>query len=137
MIVEHFCTHTRHKIGGRAKAMVVTNSREHAVRYKLWFDKYIKEKGYTDVRSLVAFSGEIMLKEFGDKKFTEVGMNNGIKESELPEKFNTEEYQVLLVAEKYQTGFDQPLLHSMYVDKRLSGIQTVQTLSQTDAQHQG
>lgn len=120
VIVEHFRTHTRHKIGGRAKAMVVTGSREHAVRYKLGFDKYIKDKGYTDVKSLVAFSGEITLKEFGDKKFTEVGMNNGIKETELPEKFNTEEYQVLLVAEKYQTGFDQPLLHSMYVDKRLA-----------------
>ena len=81
------------------------------------------------MKSLVAFSGEIMLKEFADKKFTEVSMNKGVKESELPEKFNTEEYQVLLVAEKYQTGFDQPLLHSMYVDKRLSGIQAVQTLS--------
>ncbi|MFZ1548539.1 MAG: type I restriction endonuclease [Candidatus Nitrotoga sp.] len=137
VIVEHFRTHTRHKIGGRAKAMVVTGSREHAVRYKLGFDKYIKDKGYTDVKSLVAFSGEIMLKEFGDKKFTEVGMNNGIKESELPEKFNTEEYQVLLVAEKYQTGFDQPLLHSMYVDKRLAGIQAVQTLSRLNRTTRG
>lgn len=137
VIVEHFRTHTRHKIGGRAKAMVVTNSREHAVRYKLGFDKYIKQKGYGDVKSLVAFSGEISLKEFGEKKFTEVGMNNGIKESELPEKFNTEEYQVLLVAEKYQTGFDQPLLHSMYVDKRLSGIQAVQTLSRLNRTTRG
>ncbi|WP_433968289.1 type I restriction endonuclease subunit R [Tunturiibacter gelidiferens] len=137
VIVEHFRTHTRHKIGGRAKAMVVTGSREHAVRYKLGFDKYIKEKGYADIRSLVAFSGEIMLKEYGDKKFTEIGMNNGIKESELPEKFNTEEYQVLLVAEKYQTGFDQPLLHSMYVDKRLSGIQAVQTLSRLNRTTRG
>lgn len=136
VIVEHFRTHTRHKIGGRAKAMVVTNSREHAVRYKLGFDKYIKDKGYTDVKSLVAFSGEITLKEFADKKFTEVGMN-GIKESELPEKFNTVEYQVLLVAEKYQTGFDQPLLHSMYVDKRLSGIQAVQTLSRLNRTMRG
>jgi type I restriction enzyme R subunit len=137
VIVEHFRTHTRHKIGGRAKAMVVTGSREHAVRYKLGFDKYIRDKGYTDVKSLVAFSGEITLKEFGDKKFTEVGMNNGIKESELPEKFNTEEYQVLLVAEKYQTGFDQPLLHSMYVDKRLAGIQAVQTLSRLNRTTRG
>lgn len=137
VIVEHFRTHTRHKIGGRAKAMVVTNSREHAVRYKLGFDKYIKSKKYTDVKSLVAFSGEITLKEFGDKKFTEVGMNNGIKETELPEKFNTEEYQVLLVAEKYQTGFDQPLLHSMYVDKRLAGIQAVQTLSRLNRTTRG
>jgi type I restriction enzyme R subunit len=137
VIVEHFRTHTRHKIGGRAKAMVVTGSREHAVRYKLGFDKYIKDKGYTDVKSLVAFSGEITLKEFVDKKFTEVNMNNGIKESELPEKFNTEEYQVLLVAEKYQTGFDQPLLHSMYVDKRLSGIHAVQTLSRLNRTTRG
>lgn len=137
VIVEHFRTHTRHKIGGRAKAMVVTSSREHAVRYKLGFDKYIKEKGYTDVKSLVAFSGEISIKDFADKKFTEVSMNNGIKESELPEKFSTEEYQVLLVAEKYQTGFDQPLLHSMYVDKRLSGIQAVQTLSRLNRTTRG
>ena len=137
VIVEHFRTHTRHKIGGRAKAMVVTGSREHAVRYKLGFDKYIKEKGYTDVKSLVAFSGEITLKEFADKKFTEVGMNHGIKETELPEKFNTEDYQVLLVAEKYQTGFDQPLPHSMYVDKRLAGIQAVQTLSRLNRTTRG
>ncbi len=137
VIVEHFRTHTRHKIGGRAKAMVVTGSREHAVRYKLGFDKYIKDHGYNDVKSLVAFSGEISIKEFGDRKFTEVGMNNGIKESELPEKFNSEEYQVLLVAEKYQTGFDQPLLHSMYVDKRLAGIQAVQTLSRLNRTTRG
>ena len=117
--------------------MVVTGSREHAVRYKLGFDKYIQDKGYTDVKSLVAFSGEIILKEYADKKFTEMTMNNGIKESELPEKFNTEEYQVLLVAEKYQTGFDQPLLHSMYVDKRLSGIQAVQTLSRLNRTTRG
>lgn len=137
VIVEHFRTHTRHKIGGRAKAMVVTGSREHAVRYKLGFDKYIKDRGYNDVKSLVAFSGEITLKEYSDKKFSEVTMNNGIKETELPEKFNTEEYQVLLVAEKYQTGFDQPLLHSMYVDKRLSGIQAVQTLSRLNRTTRG
>lgn len=137
VIVEHFRTHTRHKMGGRAKAMVVTGSREHAVRYKLGFDKYIKDKGYTDVKSLVAFSGEITLKEFAEKKFTEVGMNSGLKESELPAMFNTEEYQVLLVAEKYQTGFDQPLLHSMYVDKRLAGIQAVQTLSRLNRTTRG
>ena len=137
VIIEHFRTHTRHKIGGRAKAMIVTGSREHAVRYKLGFDNYIKDKGYEDLKSLVAFSGEIKLKEFGDKKFTEVNMNEGIKETELPEKFNSEDFQVLLVAEKYQTGFDQPLLHSMYVDKRLSGIQAVQTLSRLNRTTQG
>lgn len=129
VIVEHFRTFTRHKIGGRAKAMVVTSSREHAVRYKLAFDHYLKDKGYHDIRSLVAFSGDVTLKEFPDRKFTEVGMNHGIKERELPGKFATDEYRVLLVAEKYQTGFDQVLLHTMYVDKRLSGIQAVQTLT--------
>jgi type I restriction enzyme R subunit len=137
IIVEHFRTHTRHKIGGRAKAMVVTSSREHAVRYKLAFDNYIKDKGYSGIRSLVAFSGEVALKDRADQKFTEVGMNQGIKETELPEKFNTEEYQVLLVAEKYQTGFDQPLLHTMYVDKRLAGIQAVQTLSRLNRTMRG
>ncbi|MEX2367471.1 MAG: type I restriction endonuclease [Pseudohongiellaceae bacterium] len=137
IIVEHFITHTRHKIGGRAKAMVVTGSREHAVRYKLAFDQYIKDNKITGVRSLVAFSGEISLKDHAGKTFTEVTMNNGIKEIELPEKFNTEEYQVLLVAEKYQTGFDQPLLHTMYVDKKLSGIQAVQTLSRLNRTTRG
>jgi len=129
VIVEHFINSTKHKIGGRAKAMVVTRSRLHAVKYKLEFDKYITEKGYKDVKSLVAFSGTVVDPDFPDKSYTETGLNQGIKESELPERFSTEEYQVLLVAEKYQTGFDQPLLHTMYVDKRLSGIQAVQTLS--------
>lgn len=129
IIVEHFRSYTRHKIGGRAKAMVVTSSREHAVRYKLAFDSYLKDKNYTDIKTLVAFSGEVALKDYPGTKFTEVGMNGGISESELPECFGSEEYQVLLVAEKYQTGFDQPLLHTMYVDKRLAGVQAVQTLS--------
>lgn len=137
IIIEHFRDHTRHKIGGRAKAMVVTNSREHAVRYKLAFDAYLKEKGYTDIKSLVAFSGDVVLKDLPGHKYNEVGMNQGIKESELPAKFNTEEYQVLLVAEKYQTGFDQPLLHTMYVDKRLSNIQAVQTLSRLNRTTRG
>ena len=129
IIVEHFRSYTRHKIGGRAKAMVVTSSRLHAVRYKLAFDKYILEKGYKDVKTLVAFSGSVTDPDIPDKQYSEVAMNNGIKESELPDKFSSEQYQILLVAEKYQTGFDQPLLHTMYVDKRLSGIQAVQTLS--------
>lgn len=129
VIIEHFRTHVRHKIGGKAKAMVVTGSRLHAVRYKQAFDKYIKTKGYTDIKSLVAFSGSVDDPKLPGQSFTEVGMNQGIKEKELPDKFASDDYQVLLVAEKYQTGFDQPLLHTMYVDKRLSGIQAVQTLS--------
>jgi type I restriction enzyme, R subunit len=128
IIIEHFRNHTCHKIGGRAKAMVVTRSREHAVKYKLAFDKYIQEKGYRDIKSLVAFSGSINLDEFPDQTFTEENMN-GIKTSEIPEKFESETYQVLLVANKFQTGFDQPLLHTMFVDKRLDGVQAVQTLS--------
>lgn len=129
VMVEHFRTHTMHKLGGRAKAMVVTGSRLHAVRYKQSFDRYIAEKGYEGIKTLVAFSGTVDDPEAPGKSYTEVGMNEGIKEKELPEKFSSEEYQVLLVAEKYQTGFDQPLLHTMYVDKRLAGVQAVQTLS--------
>lgn len=129
VMVEHFRASVRHKIGGRAKAMVVTDSRLAAVKYKLMFDEYLKEKNYTDIKTLVAFSGTVEDPECPGKKYTEVGMNGGISERELPEAFDTEEYRVLLVAEKYQTGFDQPFLHTMYVDKLLSGIQAVQTLS--------
>lgn len=129
VMVEHFRAHTRHKIGGRAKAMVVTGSRLHAVRYKQAFDKYLAEHGYSGIKTLVAFSGEVVDPDVHGLSFTEVGMNAGIREKELPGKFASDDYQVLLVAEKYQTGFDQPLLHTMYVDKRLSGVQAVQTLS--------
>src|SRR5690606_1587606 len=87
VMVEHFRTHVRHKIGQRAKAMVVTESRLHAVRYKLAFDAYISSKGYTDVKSLVAFSGSVEDPDFKDKTYTEVGMNGGISERELPETF--------------------------------------------------
>lgn len=137
VIVEHFRTFTKHKIGGRAKAMVVTSSRLHAVRYKREIDKYIHEKGYRDVKALVAFSGEVIDPDFPDKKYTEVAMNKGIRETELADKFAIEEYQVLIVAEKYQTGFDQPLLHTMYVDKRLDGVQAVQTLSRLNRRAAG
>lgn len=128
VMVEHFRAKVRHKLDGRAKAMVVTGSRLHAVRYKQAFDKYIAEQGY-DIGVLVAFSGIVKDPDFEEVELTEVGMNKGIKEKELPEKFDSDQYQVLLVANKYQTGFDQPLLHTMYVDKRLSGVQAVQTLS--------
>jgi type I restriction enzyme R subunit len=133
-MVEHFQTVTRHKIGGRAKAMVVTGSRLEAVRYKQRFDDYIKRKGYA-IKTLVAFSGTVVDDKFPDVAYTEEKMNVGIREKELPERFATQEYQVLLVAEKYQTGFDQPLLHTMYVDKRLAGIQAVQTLSRLNRTH--
>ncbi len=125
IVVEHFRTHTAKKIGGRAKAMVVTSSRLHAVRYKLALDAYIAEHGYDELRTLVAFSGKVI--DEGDE-FTEPGMN-GFPESEAAERFGSDDYQVLIVAEKFQTGFDQPLLHTMYVDKVLTGLNAVQTLS--------
>lgn len=127
VMVEHFRQIVSKKIGGKAKAMVVTSSRLHAVRYKEEFDKYIKEKGYNDVKTIVAFSGKVMY-DNAPEGVTEVEMN-GFAEKELPKKFTTDEYQLLLVADKYQTGFDQPLLHTMYVDKKLSGVKAVQTLS--------
>ena len=134
VMVEHFQHFTRHKIGGHAKAMVVTGSRLEAVRYKQAFDRTIQEKGYP-IKSLVAFSGTVEDDKFPEKSYTEVEMNGGLKEKELPETFAKPEYRVLLVAEKYQTGFDQPLLHTMYVDKRLAGIQAVQTLSRLNRTH--
>ncbi|EMA43114.1 type I restriction endonuclease subunit R [Halococcus saccharolyticus] len=124
IIVEHYREHTQHKIGGRAKAMIVTDSRKAAVRYKRKIDEYLSEQDY-DLKALVAFSGTV---EEEGVEYTETGMN-GIQQSELPRKFSSSEYQVLVVAEKYQTGFDEPLLHTMYVDKKLSGVQAVQTLS--------
>ena len=137
VMIEHFRQHSIHKIGGKAKAMVVTSSRLHAVRYKQTFDKYLKENGYNDIKALVAFSGTVTDPDLPDVEYTEPRMNNGISEKQLPEKFATGEYRVLLVAEKYQTGFDQPLLHTMYVDKRLDGIQAVQTLSRLNRIHPG
>lgn len=135
VMVEHFRQISSKKIGGKAKAMVVTSSRLHAVRYKEEFDHYIKEKGYTDIRTLVAFSGKVLCDEFPD------GVSesdfNGFGEKELPKKFATDEYNLLLVADKYQTGFDQPLLHTMYVDKKLSGVKAVQTLSRLNRMHPG
>lgn len=135
VMVEHFNTVTRHKIGGKAKAMVVTGSRLEAVRYKQAFDRCIRDKGYHWIKTLVAFSGVVEDDEIPGQTYTEPGMNDGIRETELPEKFDSPDYQVLLVAEKYQTGFDQPLLHTLFVDKRLDGIQAVQTLSRLNRTH--
>lgn len=129
VIIEHFRSQVQHKIGGKAKAMLVTGSRLHAVRYYFEFDRYIKKMKYNDLGVLVAFSGTVKDNVTGTiKEYTEEGINK-ISETELPDKFAGGEYQVLLVAEKYQTGFDQPLLHTMYVDKKLSGVKAVQTLS--------
>lgn len=129
IIIEHFRLRVMQELGGRAKAMVVTGSRLSAVKYKKAFDRHIREKGYTGIRALVAFSGMVEDPEDPGATFTEVGMNNGLPEKELPERFGGDEYRVLIVADKYQTGFDQPLLQTMYVVKRLAGVQAVQTLS--------
>ena len=129
VIVEHFRLYVMSELGGRAKAMVVTGSRLAAVKYKLAFDRYIVDCGYSGIRSLVAFSGTVDDPDVPGMSYTEVAMNEGVAESELPETFGRDDYRVLLVAEKYQTGFDQPLLQTMYVVKRLAGVQAVQTLS--------
>ena len=99
------------------------------MKYKLAFDRYVRDQGYTGIRALVAFSGAVEDPDDPGSSYTEVSMNDGLAESELPEAFERDDYRVLLVAEKYQTGFDQPLLQTMYVVKRLAGVQAVQTLS--------
>ncbi|AEG02573.1 type I restriction endonuclease subunit R [Methylomonas methanica] len=134
IIVEHFRNHVKHHLGGQAKAMVVTSTRLQAVKYVQAFQAYIEQHGYRDVQPLVAFSGTVLDPDSG-QEYTEPGMNidsvtgKAISEKQLPERFNSPDYQVLLVANKYQTGFDQPKLMAMYVDKRLDGVQAVQTLS--------
>lgn len=129
-MVEHFRSQVAHKVGDKAKAMIVTRSRLHAVRYKLALDACLKEKGYP-YRSLVAFSGTV--KDAGID-YTEANMN-GYSEKQTAEVFRRPEYRFLVVANKFQTGFDQPLLHTMYVDKKLGGVNAVQTLSGLNRVH--
>ena len=136
VIVEHFRSSVRRRLDGKAKAMVVTRSRLHAVRFKRSFDEYVEEKGYADLKALVAFSGTVVDPDTGGE-FTEPAMNGGIPETQLRTEFAGDDYQVLLVANKYQTGFDQPLLCAMYVDKKLAGVQAVQTLSRLNRFHPG
>ncbi len=133
VIVEHFRRHVLSELEGHAKAMIVTGSREHALRYYFGVREYIKEKGYKDVKPLVAFSGDL---EVDGETYTEAAVN-GFSETELPKKFDTDDYQVLIVAEKYQTGFDQPKLCAMYVDRKLAGLQAVQTLSRLNRTYPG
>lgn len=124
IMIEHFFQNIYKKIGGKAKAMVVTSSRENAVKYYLFFREYLQEN-YPQYKALVAFSGD---KEIDGESYSEAGLN-GFSESMLKEEFKKDKYRFLIVAEKYQTGFDEPLLHTMYVDKALEGISAVQTLS--------
>ncbi|ACK50503.1 protein of unknown function DUF450 [Methylocella silvestris BL2] len=125
VIVEHFRRHVMAEMAGQAKAMVVTSSREAALKYYFGMRDYIEKQGYVDIKALVAFSGEL---EVDGRKWTEAAVNQ-FSETELPRRFDSDEYRVLIVAEKYQTGFDQPKLCAMYVDRKLAGLQAVQTLS--------
>ena len=133
VIVEHFrnciLNDSLFNLGGQAKAMVITPWRESAVKYRKAFEDYINKKGYTDIKAIVAFSGKVKLEDDPDnKEYTEVSMN-GFREDQLPAKFDTDEYNVLIVADKYQTGFDQKKLVAMYILKKLKGVNAVQTLS--------
>ena len=138
VVVEHFREAVAPLLNGRAKAMVVVGSRVEAVRWKLAIDRYIKDYGYR-IGTLVAFSGEVDDTDSGPDPFTEAGaaMNPALRGRDIREAFATPEFQILLVANKFQTGFDQPLLCGMYVDKRLAGIQAVQTLSRLNRAHPG
>lgn len=138
VIIEHFKDNILGLLGGQAKAMVATSSRKEAVRYKLGFEKYIAEKGYKNIHAMVAFSGEVAFSDNDPhvggllgEKFTETGknMNPGLKSRDMRKAFDTDDYQVMIVANKFQTGFDQPKLCAMYVDKKLGGVECVQTLS--------
>ncbi len=141
VIIEHFRQKTAGKIDGQAKAMVVTRSRLHAVRTQAALAAYIAKKGYDKgerpLRTLVAFSGSLADPDAPEASAVTESSINGFSEGQLPKKFHGPEYQVLVVAEKYQTGFDEPLLHTMYVDKKLSGVAAVQTLSRLNRTHPG
>ncbi len=142
VIVEHFRENIAHLLAGEAKAMVVTSSRMEAVRYKLAFDRYVKEMsakepGYEQIKALVAFSGEVNDFESGPEPFTEKNMNPGLNGRDMRKAFDTDDYQVMLVANKFQTGFDQPKLCAMYVDKKLNGVDCVQTLSRLNRTYPG
>ncbi|MCR5457089.1 MAG: DEAD/DEAH box helicase family protein [Clostridiales bacterium] len=125
VIVEHFRTTVMDELGGKAKAMVVTPSREAAVRYRQAFEDYVVKKGYSGIHALVAFSGKVKI---DDTEYSEPSIN-GFSEDKLTKRFDSDDYNVLLVANKYQTGFDQPKLCAMYVLKKLRGVNAVQTFS--------
>ena len=136
-IIEHFNAKIKHLLGGEAKAMVVTSSRLEAVRYKLAFEKYVNSKGYLGINAMVAFSGEVIDPDLPDTPFTENNMNPNLKGRDMRKAFDTSDYQVMLVANKFQTGFDQPKLVAMYVDKPLKGVECIQTLSRLNRTYRG
>ncbi|TXD96529.1 type I restriction endonuclease subunit R [Psychrobacter frigidicola] len=144
VIIEHFNKHVKGLLGGQAKAMVVTGSRKEAVRYKMAFDRYITDHGYKGINAMVAFSGEVNFtandpdsSALLDQKFTEHNMNPNLKGRDMRKAFDSDDYQVMLVANKFQTGFDQPKLCAMYVDKKLGGVDCVQTLSRLNRTYAG
>ena len=144
IIIEHFNDNIKGLLGGQAKAMVVTGSRKEAVRYKLAFDKYISDYSYRGINAMVAFSGEVTFNDNDPdsgallgEKFTEHNMNIGLKGRDMRKAFDSDDYQVMLVANKFQTGFDQPKLCAMYVDKKLTGVDCVQTLSRLNRTYKG
>jgi len=138
IIIEHFKEHIAYLLDGKAKAMVVTSSRKEAVRYKLAFDEYIKNNSYDGLQAMVAFSGKVEDEDQGiQKEFTEANMNPNLKGRDMHKAFDSDDYQVMLVANKFQTGFDQPKLCAMYVDKKLSGVDAVQTLSRLNRTYPG
>jgi type I restriction enzyme R subunit len=138
VVVEHYLENVQPLLAGHAKAMVVVGSRIEAVRWQLALQKYIRAQGY-QLSALVAFSGEVLDKQSGEDSFSETShaLNPNLRGRDIREAFKTDEYQILLVANKFQTGFDQPLLCGMYVDKRLGGIQAVQTLSRLNRAYSG
>jgi type I restriction enzyme R subunit len=144
VIVEHFRDTVMGLLNGHAKAMVVTGSRKEAVRYKLEFDKYIQKKEYGQLSAMVAFSGEVSFSASDPhvagllgEKFTETSMNPDLKGRDMRKAFDSDDYHVMIVAQKFQTGFDQPKLCAMYVDKKLGGLECVQTLSRLNRIYPG
>ena len=143
LIVEHFRANVAMLLGGQAKAMVVTSSRASAVKYQLALERYCQSRGYEGIQAMVAFSGEVTNTDVDDGKFpadhafNETNMNPGLKGREMRKVFNTQEYRVMIVANKFQTGFDQPKLVAMYVDKKVSGVEAVQTFSRLNRTYPG
>lgn len=148
LIVEHFRTNVAKLLNGHAKAMVVTSSRASAVTYAKQLEKYCRDQGYDDLHAMVAFSGDVPNRDKAtgavidaalpdDHAFNEANLNPGLKGRDMRKAFDTDEYQVMIVANKFQTGFDQPKLVAMYVDKKLSGVEAVQTLSRLNRTYPG
>ena len=144
VMVEHFRENVAHLLNHQAKAMIVTSSRKEAVRYKLSLDNYVAEKKYNHINAMVAFSGEVQFDSSDNdsshligQKFTEANMNPGLKGREMRKAFDSNDFQIMIVANKFQTGFDQPKLCAMYVDKKLGGVECVQTLSRLNRTYPG